>query len=132
MSITFTEGERSFVFNEVMRLHQDANLRSLYNDTVIQSILSKFQSIVVSLTEQERRLLQFFMNDRREVLARLTDQRLQHILVAQSHQGFGAPGAQVAGPGNAGGAGGGAHENFFNSGKQYTLCLSILGKLLGS
>jgi|SRR5208337_1216607 len=129
--ITLTDVERQFSYNEFVTLWQDANQRELYGEVVVRSILDKLESNVLSLTEQESRLLQTYFLYRKEGLARLTDKRLQHILMNQNHQGFGAPGN----PGTTNlppSVGGNIRENFFNSYTQYNLVVSILSKLVGS
>lgn len=131
--ITFHEREREFLWQVLNTIWQDYNQRTLYGETVIQSLMVKLKLVTVTFTEQESRLLQFLIHDKEEVLARLTDQRLQHILQSQNTQGFGAPGETGAPPGStntvkAGNCGSG----FFHSGQQYWLCKAIMEKLLGS
>jgi hypothetical protein len=128
--MTLTEDERRFLRNEFLEVYQNDNLRSLYGLDQVQSILSKLQLTSIIVTSQENSLLQSYLTYRKEGLARLTDQRLQHILQSQNSQGFGAPG--VGGPskvGGPGGGGGGDKNHFFNPYTQYNYCVSILSKL---
>ena len=132
MEIIFHEQEREFLWASLNTIWQDYNQRTLYGETVIQSLLNKISSVEVTLSETEVRLVQFLMHDRAEQLARLTDPRLQHILQEQCNQGFGAPGSTGSSPGSTDlGVGGGCHTNFFHSGFQYWLCKAILYKLRG-
>ncbi len=129
--ITLTDRERIFLYNEFITIVQNMQLRELYGEVVCKSILSKIESTVVSFTQQESNLLQSYLVYRKEGLGRLTDKRLQHILMTQNHQGFGAPGNP--GPTNLPpSVGGNIAENFFNPYTQYNLVLSILNKLVGS
>lgn len=129
--ITFTEPERQYLYQEMMTLYQNGYYRNQAGP-ILSSILNKLLSREVDFTEQEGRYIQWFLNDRRDVLTRLTNPRLQFILQQQNDQGFGAYGAAVPdkktgldlGVGEPG-----AQNHFFHSGKQWYLCLSIIQKL---
>ena len=130
--INFVETERSFLWASLNEIWQNYNRRTMYGETVVQSLMSKLQSTSVILTENEVRLAQTLILDREEQLARLTDPRLQHILQGQCNQGFGAPGSTGSSPGSTDlGVGGNCGNHFFHSGFQYWLCKSILRKLDG-
>lgn len=133
MTIKFREKEREFLWQSLNTIWQDYNQRTLYGETVIRSLLDKLQSVEVTFSETEARLIQFLMRDRAEQLARLTDPRLQHILQGQCNQGFGAPGSTGSSPGSTNlGVGGNCQNHFFHSGLQYFLCKEIIFKLMGS
>lgn len=130
--LTFHEQEREFLWQTVNTIWQDYNLRTLYGEPIVQSLIYKLRSTTVSLTESENRVLQYLVYDRKEQLARLTDPRLQHILHNQNNQGFGAPGENGAPPGSTHTvSGGNGASGFFHSGLQYWLCKSILEQLMG-
>lgn len=116
MGIEFTEAERSYLFSEINTQYQDYNYRSL-EGSLLAGILTKLISTNVDFVEIENRRCQWLIEERIQVLARLTNPRLQHVLVHQNNQGF-------AGVGEGGGC-----DHYFNSGLQYNLCQSIKVKL---
>jgi|SRR5271166_815060 len=125
------EAEAGYLQSEFTRIRQNFNLLDLYGAAIVESILVKVDQDVVVFTQQESGVIQAVMVYNIEGLARLTDPRLQHILMHQNHQGFGAPGNP--GPTNKPpSVGGNIATIFFNPGIQYRLCQSILGKLSGS
>lgn len=121
--------ELGFLQSEFTRILQDFKLQELYGLATVQSIVAKVDANSDAFTSQENRTIQWHLQWKLEGLTRLTDQRLQHILLTGSHQGFGAPGNP--GPTNlpAPGVGGKIGTNFFNPAVQYKLCLSIISKL---
>jgi hypothetical protein len=129
MELTFTEPERQYLFAELMTLYQNGYYRS-QEPVLLPEILNLLQSRQVTFTEQQGRYIQWFLNDRKDALTRLTDPRLQHILQGQNTQGFGTgdtggpPSKTVQGVGGSAGS-----YHFFHSGKQYYLCLAIIKKL---
>ncbi len=126
-----TNAEIGYMQSEFTRIQQDFKLRELYGEVIINSIVSKVDASLPNFTNQENRLIQWHLQWKLEGLTRLTDQRLQHILMTQNHQGFGAPGNP--GPTNLPPSVGGAvGTNFFDPSVQYKLCLSIISKLSGS
>lgn len=105
------ETERSYLFAEVNTQYQDWNYRALEGN-LLKGILDKLSSVSISFTKVENSKIQYLIKNRAEVLARLTDPRLQFIL--QSNKG---PVKD--------------QNRFFHSGSQYQLCQSILSKLAG-
>lgn len=116
MGIVLTEAERSYLYSEINTQFQNYNYRSV-EGPLLQGILNKLISVNVDFTEPETRRCLWLMQWREEALVRLTNPRLQHILVEQNNQGF-------AGVGEGGGC-----NHFFHSGSQYNLCKQIISKL---
>lgn len=115
--ITLTEDERAFLQTQVIERFQNAYFRSI-EGPVLETIIPKLTSTEVEFTETESLNIQTVLQYFKEGQARLTDQRLQHVLMEQNNQGFGRDH--------------GSKQNWFHSGKQYLLAQSILGKLVGS
>lgn len=128
MELTFTEPERQYLFAELMTLYQNGYYRS-QEPVLLPQLLNLLQSRQVTFTEQQGCYIQWFLNDRKEVLARLTNPRLQHILQGQNTQGFGTGDSGTPGPGGQGVGGSATPYHFFHSGRQYYLCLAIIRKL---
>jgi hypothetical protein len=127
--IIFTEPERQWLFSEMMTLYQNGYYRN-QDPVLLPEILNVLQSREVTFTEQQARYIQWFLNDRRDVLTRLTNPRLQHILQGQNTQGFGTGDNRGPNSKTVQGVGGSAGSyHFFHSGKQWYLCLAIIHKL---
>lgn len=126
--ITLTEPERQWLFAEVMALYQNGYYRN-QEPTLLSAILDELQSREVTFTEQQGCYMQWFLNERRNVLTKLTNPNLQHILQGQNTRGFGIGDSGMPGPGGQGVGGSASSYHFFHSGKQWYLCLAILKKL---
>lgn len=125
MAITFHERERQWLFAMVMERFQNDYWRSL-NFALLQSLLSKLQSTVVSFTQQENRYLQDYIQDQAWLYVGRSDPRLQHIIQGTAGRGSGVGAAQqVPGVGTSGGG----HDSYFQGGAMYKRCKDILGKL---